>query len=72
MSAKELFSVYKKIKELENRLQPTAPDKRIVLNSFIMSGTKSMDLKQWWNMTKAEREAKNVLCLDNDDCIDVK
>lgn len=62
---------YKKIKELENRLQPTAPDKRIVLNSFIMSGTKSMDLKQWWNMTKAEREAKNVLCLDNDDCIDV-
>ena len=62
---------YKKIKELETRLQPTAPDKHIVLNSFIMSGTKSMDLKQWWNMTKAEREAKNVLCLDNDDCIDV-
>lgn len=62
---------YKKIKELEKRLQPTAPDKRIVLNSFIMSGTKSMDLKQWWNMTKPEREAKNVLCLDNDDCIDI-
>ena len=62
---------YKKIKELEIRLQPTATDKRIILNSFIMSGTKSVDLKQWWNMTKVEREAKNVLCLDNDDCIDV-
>ena len=62
---------YKKIKELEARLQPTAPDKRIVLNSFIMSGTKSADLRQWWNMSKLEREAKNVLCLDNDDCIDV-
>lgn len=62
---------YQKIKELESRLQPTAPDKRIVLNSFIMSGTKSEDLKQWWNMTKPEREAKNVLCLDNADCIDV-
>lgn len=62
---------YKKIKELETRLQPTAPDKRIVLNSFIMSGTKSVDLRQWWNMAKPEREAKNVLCLDNDDCIDV-
>lgn len=62
---------YKKIKELESRLQPTAPDKRIVLNSFIMSGTKSVDLRQWWNMTKHELEAKNVLCLDNNDCIDV-
>lgn len=62
---------YKKIKELESRLQPTAPDKRIVLNSFIMSGTKSVDLKQWWNMTKLEREAKNVLCLDDNDCIGI-
>ena len=62
---------YKKIKELESRLQPTAPDKRIVLNSFIMSGTKFADLKQWWNMTKPECEARNVLCLDNNDCIDV-
>ena len=61
----------KKIKELEARLRPTAPDKRIVLNSFIMSGTKSVDLKQWWNMTKPEREARNVLCLDNDDCVEV-
>lgn len=62
---------YKKIKELEFRLQPTAPDKRIVLNSFIMSGTKSVDLRQWWNMTKRDCEDRNVLCLDNDDCIDV-
>ena len=56
---------------MEIRLQPTAQDKHIVLNSFIMSGTKSADLKQWWNMTKAECEAKNVLCLDDEDCIDV-
>ena len=62
---------YKKIKELEARLQPTAPDKRIVLNSFIMSGTKSLELKEWWHMSKPEREEKHVLCLDNDDCIDV-
>lgn len=62
---------YKTIKELETRLQPTATDKRIVLNSFIMSGTKSMDLRAWWNMNKAEREERHVLCLDNEDCIDV-
>ena len=62
---------YKRIKDLEARLQPTSPDKRIILNSFIMSGTKSAELRQWWNMTRLEREDKNVLCLDNDDCIDV-
>ena len=62
---------YKKIKELEVRLQPTAPDKQIILNSFIMSGTKSVELKEWWHMSKPEREEKHVLCLDNDDCIDV-
>lgn len=62
---------YKKIKELEERLQPTSSDKKIALNSFIMSGTPSLDLKVWWNMTKPEREAKNVLCLDNSDCIEI-
>ena len=36
-----------------------------------MSGTKSAELKEWWQMTKPEREAKKVLCLDNDDCVDV-
>ena len=62
---------YKTIKVLEERLQPTAGDKRIVLNSFIMSGTKSSDLRSFRNMEKKAREAKHVLCLDNDDCIEV-
>lgn len=62
---------YSKIKDLEAQLQPSSKDKKIVLNSFIMSGTPSLDLKMWWSMSKPEREAKNVLCLDNDDCIEV-
>ncbi|KPU43458.1 MULTISPECIES: DEAD/DEAH box helicase family protein [Clostridia] len=62
---------YRKIKELEDRLQPSCTDKKIVLNSFIMSGTKSADLREWWQMSKPERESKHVLCLDNDDCIDI-
>ncbi|ADM68667.1 hypothetical protein GMA19_00819 [Paenibacillus polymyxa E681] len=62
---------YSKIKELEAQLQPSSKDKKIVLNSFIMSGTPSLNLKMWWNMGKPEREAKNVLCLDNSDCIEV-
>lgn len=62
---------YATIKKLEARLQPTSADKKIVLNSFIMSGTKSAELKEWWQMSKPEREAKHVLCLDNDDCVDV-
>lgn len=62
---------YRTIKEQERRLQSSCPDKTIVLNSFIMSGTKSADLKSWWGMSKPERETKNVLCLDNEDCIDV-
>lgn len=62
---------YRKIKGLEDRLQPSCTDKKIVLNSFIMSGTKSADLREWWQMSKPERESKHVLCLDNDDCIDI-
>jgi hypothetical protein len=58
------------IKELEARLQPSSGDKKIVLNSFIMSGTRSEDLRQWWGKGKLERRAKNVFCLDEDDCID--
>ena len=61
---------YAKIKELEARLQPSCPDKRIVLNSFIMSVTHAEDLHQWWQKSKAERRAKNVFCLDENDCID--
>jgi hypothetical protein len=64
------ISFFKKIKELQERLQPTSQDKEIILNSFIMSDTPSADLKSWWNMSKVEREEKNVYCLDNEDCVD--
>jgi hypothetical protein len=58
---------YSTIKILEERLQPTSKDKKIVLNSFIMSATPPFVLKQKWNMGKPELEEKHVLCLDNDD-----
>jgi hypothetical protein len=60
---------YATIKELEARLAITA-DKKIVLNSFIMSGTGSEDLRQWWGKNKPERRAKNVFCLDENDCVE--
>ncbi|TCL54925.1 DEAD/DEAH box helicase family protein [Allofournierella massiliensis] len=50
---------YKKIKELEVRLQPTAPDKQIILNSFIMSGTKSVELKNG-GICQSLNEKKNM------------
>ena len=61
---------YKKIKEMENRLRQTCTDKRVILNSFIMSVTGSAELAQWWGMSEAEREERNVFCLDGDDCIE--
>lgn len=64
------ITFYKKIKELEERLQPTSGDKRIVLNSFIMSGTKSEDLTQRWNLNRDKRESMNVYTLDDDSCVD--
>ncbi len=62
---------YKTIKNIETKLSGTYNGKTIVLNSFIMSSTNSADLEAWWQMKKPQREAKHVLCLDNDDCIDV-
>jgi len=61
--------IYKTIKTLETRLAPTAKDKKIILNSFIMSGTPSSDLRMWWQMERDEREARNVYTLDNDSCV---
>ncbi len=61
---------YKTIKGLEARLQPTAGDKQIILNSFILSGTKSAELRAWWKMERPEREARHVFCLDNDGCVE--
>jgi hypothetical protein len=57
------------IKDLERRIQPTS-GKKIVLNSFIMSGTCSTDLGLWWSKNKSERHSKNVFCLDESDCIE--
>ena len=61
---------YLKIKELEARLAPSATDKKIVLNSFIMSATKAAQLKQWWHMTTEEYEALNVYTLDDSRCVE--
>jgi len=63
------INFYKTIKTLETRLAPTAKDKKIILNSFIMSGTPSSDLRMWWQMERDEREARNVYTLDNDSCV---
>jgi hypothetical protein len=54
----------------EARLAPTAGDKRIMLNSFIMSATKAAQLKQWWHMGPADYEAMNVYTLDDSRCVE--
>ena len=66
---------HKTIKDLEERLAPTAQEKTIVLNSFIMSGTPSSDLRLWWSTpeveaNKAYREARNVYTLDDPECVE--
>ena len=66
---------YKTIKKLEARLAPSADGKRIVLNSFIMSGTSSAELRNWWrtpeiDADRAYREARNVYTLDNTECVE--
>lgn len=66
---------YKKIKDLETRLAPTAPDKRLVLNSFIISGTPSYEIRRLWTLEEdkpADRAfcaARNVYFLDDQDCV---
>lgn len=62
---------YRTIKELEVRLAPTAEGKTVILNSFIMSGTPSSQLRQWWNMDRSQCEEKNVYTLDNSECVDL-
>lgn len=67
---------YKTIKELEAHLAPTADGKTVVLNSFIMSGSKSSELKLWWSTPEVEadrayREARNVYTLDNTECVEL-
>ena len=67
---------YRTIKELEARLAPTADGVKIVLNSFIMSGTHASDLQMWWTTPeqiadRAYREARNVYTLDNPECVEL-
>ena len=67
---------YKTIKELEVRLAPSADGKTVILNSFIMSGSKSLELKLWWSTPEVEadrayREARNVYTLDNTECVEL-
>ena len=66
---------YKTIKELEARLAPTSKEKAIVLNSLILSGTPSSELRQWWSTpgieaNKAYREERNVYTLDDPECVE--
>ncbi len=65
------ITFYKKIKEKQERLASQEDlNDQIILNSFIMSVTPSLTLKEYWNMSKGERESKNIYCLDNEDCIE--
>ncbi|MFZ5945055.1 MAG: DEAD/DEAH box helicase family protein [Bacillota bacterium] len=61
---------YKTIKDLEARLQPTCTDKQIILNSFIMSGTSAADASAFYGVKRQEFESRNVLFLEDDDCIE--
>ena len=61
----------KKIKEIEKRLQTTGTEKRIVLNSFIMSGTPLAKLNEMWQGIDAhKREECNVYFLEDRDCVE--
>lgn len=67
---------YKTIKELEARLAPSADGKTVVLNSFIMSGSKSSELRLWWSHTRGGRRSRisrstKVYTLDNTECVEL-
>ena len=61
---------YKTIKDIEARLASTAGDKKIVLNSFIMSETPAVNLHDWWHLDRDAREAMNVYTLDDTQCVE--
>jgi len=61
---------YKTIKEKEAQLQPTCTEKQIILNSFIMSGTPAADASSHFGVKRPEFENRNVLFLEDDDCIE--
>jgi hypothetical protein len=61
---------YKTIKEREARLQPTYVEKQVVLNSFILSGTPAADASAFYGLKKPEFESRNVLFLEDEDCME--
>ena len=60
---------HKTVKEMQNRLAPTAKGKNVILNSFLLSGTPSSQLRQWWHMERSQWEEKHVYTLDTPDCV---
>ncbi len=61
---------YKTVKELEVRLQPTCTEKQVFLNSFILSGTSAADASAFYGLKKPEFESRNVLFLEDEDCVE--
>lgn len=61
----------KKIKELETQLATTTTGKKIVLNSFIMSGTNLSELINWWSVTPEYLKDMNVYELNKPECINL-
>jgi len=61
---------YKTIKDLEIRLQQTCKEKQITLDSFIISGTLAADACASYNVKRQEFESRNVLFLEDEDCIE--
>jgi hypothetical protein len=63
---------YKTIKELEQRplLQKTKGNKEIILNSFIISGSSYVTIKNKWGIPDNEKLSDmHILFLDQEDCI---
>ena len=65
---------YSTIKDLQERLAASAEGRKIVLNSFIMSGTPFAQLRQWWSTPEIDAnrhycESHNVYTLDDPECV---
>lgn len=61
---------YKTIKDYETRLNATSKiGKPIEMNSFIMSATPGLKLKDRWKWDWEKRESHNIYTLDTHDCV---
>lgn len=60
---------YQTIKELQKQLSATYQGGRIILNSFILSVTPYLQLKELFGIGKPEQEQRHIFCLDSPDCI---